>query len=142
VAVNYFKISDFNISGQPIPEDVADKILLYHILPLNQVRKAMGFAIWPSQKSGYRPLWWEKKQGRNGNSQHVFRGKGAVDITCSDFEAHKWTLVKALADHTEYTRISLYSTFIHCDYAGLDRVVYSENWTEKWPLEEIETRIT
>jgi hypothetical protein len=49
-----FNISEFNISGRPIPEKVADKILHKHIIPMQKVRDIMDVPIWPSAKSGYR----------------------------------------------------------------------------------------
>lgn len=85
----YYKPSDFNISGKAIPEDVADKIQIYHIEPMQQVRVDLKLPIWPSQKSGYRSKAWEKSKGRSGNSQHCFQGKGATDWTCKDFEKIK-----------------------------------------------------
>lgn len=136
--MNYFKPSDFNITGQPIPEDVADKIHLFHIIPLNKAREAFGQAIMISKKSGYRPRWWELKKNRNGSSQHTFLGRGAVDITCLDFDTHKWKLLTALVNQTEYTRITLYESarFIHCDYAALERYVYNDKWEKMWPAEK------
>lgn len=127
----FFKVSDFNITGKPVPEDVADKIYLYHILPLNKVRSALGIPVWPSEKSGYRPEWWEKARGRQGNSQHVFKGKGATDVTCEDFAENKGVLLEALIKLTDYTRFCIYPTFIHVDYAGLERWVY-ENTPSGW----------
>lgn len=135
---NWFKISDFNISGEPIPEDIADKILLYHILPMNKVRDNMGIPIWPSEKSGYRSVKWEKSKGREGNSQHVFRGKGAVDITCKDFAENKGALLDNLIKLTDYTRICLYDTFYHVDYGGIERWYYENTptgWVRQWQIE-------
>ena len=53
-----FTISEFNISRKPIPQDIADKILKWHIVPMQRVRDIFGKAIWPSQKSGYRSKAW------------------------------------------------------------------------------------
>lgn len=131
--MNYFKVSDFNISGQPIPEDVADKILLFHIIPMNRVRENMGIPIWPSQKSGYRPIAWEKSKGREGNSQHTYKGKGATDWTCHDFANNKDVLIENIVSLTEYTRICLYDTFVHCDYASITRKFY-KNTPKGWEL--------
>lgn len=136
---NYFKMSDFNISGQPIPEDVADKLLFFHIIPMNAVREEFGMPIWPSMKSGYRPYSWEKLQGREGNSQHVFRAKGAVDWTCNDFQQHKAKLLGSIVKLTDYTRICDYNTFFHCDYAGIDRWYYEDTpqgWKRLWEIQE------
>lgn len=136
---NYFNISDFNISGKPIPEDVADKILKYHILPLNKVRAHLGIPIWPSEKSGYRPLWWEKARGRSGNSQHVFRGHGAVDLTCKDFQENKGVLLESVIKLTNYNRICIYENFLHLDYAGIERWVYEDGqdgWMRLFKIDE------
>ena len=111
------KISDFNISGESIPQTVADKIYLYHAIPLNVVREELiEIDVRVSQRSGYRPTWWEKQAGRDGTSEHCFRGNGAVDITCDDFSENKEQLVEALIKYTNYQRIAVYNTFIHCDY--------------------------
>lgn len=132
---NWFKISDFNISGEPIPEDVADKILIHHIIPLNKVRSAIQIPVWPSAKSGYRSLAWEKARGRKGNSQHVFRAEGATDVTCEDFDENKYVLLEALIKCTEYRRFALYDDFIHCDYAGLQRWVFNDEWERMYRID-------
>lgn len=131
---NYFKVSEFCISDEPVPLDIADKILKFHIVPLNKVREDLGFAIWPSQRSGYRPVWWEKKKGREGNSQHTFKGNGAVDLTCKDFADNKWLLLDALIRLTDYTRLAIYPTFIHVDYGSMERWVYDENWVKQYEV--------
>jgi len=111
-----FTISEFNISGRPIPETVADKILKYHIAPMQKVRNKLGKSVTPSLKSGYRSPSWEKSKGRSGTSQHTFKGKGAVDWTCEDFEHNKNELLRLIMLHTQYTRMAIYDSFIHCDY--------------------------
>ncbi len=132
---NYFNISDFNISGKPIPEDVADKILEFHIIPGNRVREAINIPMWPSAKSGYRPLEWEKSRGRSGNSQHVYKGHGATDWTCADFSKNLDLLLGALIEHTDYSRFAIYDTFIHCDYAGLERWVFNNRWERLYEVQ-------
>jgi len=133
-----FTISEFNISEQPIPEDIADKILKYHILPMQDVRNEFGRALIVSDKSGYRPVWWEKARDRSGNSQHCFHGKGAVDWTCRDFKKYKNKLLDLIIKHTGYTRIAVYGTFIHCDYKATDgkRYIFSSTKRSKWTLKE------
>ena len=127
--MNWFKLSEFNISGQAIPEDVADKIYLYHIIPGNRVRDKLGLPMWPSENSGYRPRWWELHRGRSSDSQHVFKAKGAVDWNCKDFHQNHWLLLKFLIEETEYTRFAIYPTFIHCDYAIQgERWVFNDKW--------------
>jgi len=108
-----FKISEFNITGKPIPEDIADAILKHHILPMQPIRSAIGIPINVSLNSGYRPLWHEIKMGRSGKSQHVFaNGKGATDWTCDNLDLLEELMVK----QSPYTRICRYTTFIHADY--------------------------
>ena len=121
-----FKISDFNISGEPIPEHVADTILKHHIEPMQDVSDCMVVNVIPSIKSSYRSLKWEKEHGRNGSSQHCFgeqpdhtfdkNAKGATDWTCGDFINNKDELLKLIIEHTNYTRFCIYNTFIHCDF--------------------------
>lgn len=130
-----FTISEFNISGEPIPEHIADKILKYHIQPMQAVRTALGFAIWASQKSGYRSKAWELSKGRSGNSQHVFEVKGAVDWTCSNFAKNKDALLKNIMNKTEYTRIAIYNSFLHCDYANTNegkRELFKSDSASNW----------
>ena len=132
-----FSISDFVIDGQPVPVAIADKILMYHILPLQGLRNALGKAVWPSMKSGYRSQEWEKKHGRSGNSQHCFKGKGAVDLT---WVGDPDVLLEALIEHTNYTRMAVYyqnhTKFIHCDYKATDgkRYVYKSTPQSRWTL--------
>lgn len=127
---NYFNISDFNISGEAIPQDVADKILKYHIEPMNEIAAKLPFDIIVSAKSGYRSYKWEKSKGRSGNSHHTFRGMGAVDWTCEDFNTNKDEFLAALIEHTDYSRIAEYNTFFHCDYAHQieDRWLFNSDW--------------
>ena len=130
-----FRISEFNISSKPIPQTVCDKILHFHILPMQPVRDEMKIPIYPSQKSGYRSIAWEKRHGRKGKSQHTFKGKGAVDWTCKDFTKNQKTLLRKIIDHTEYTRMAIYETFIHCDYKETPtgrRQIFKSTPNSKW----------
>lgn len=119
-----FTLSEFNISGESIPEKVADKILHKHIVPMQPVREELGIAIYPSLKSGFRSIWWEKKNERTWASQHTFIGEGkvegdgdgATDWTCFNFRKNKNALLKSIIKHTKYTRICIYANFLHCDY--------------------------
>ena len=131
------KISEFNISGKPIPEDVADKILEHHLRPLEKVNKAEPLLnAKPSLKSCYRPRWWELDRGRNGDSQHCFYGKGANDITCDNFSENKDILLKTLIEETKYTRFAVYRTFIHADYAFQDeRWVFNSRWERQYQID-------
>lgn len=135
----WYKPSDFNISGSSIPESVADKLQKFHIVPMSFVRDDVGFPIWPSKKSGWRPYSWEIRNGRDGDSQHVFRlnSKGATDWTCEDFENNKDKLLKSMIENTDYIRICVYGTFIHADYKdvhGGKRVLfnYKEDSSGGW----------
>jgi len=130
-----FKISEFNISGNHIPEKIADKILKWHILPMQDVRNEFGKPIYPSQKSGYRSISWELSRGRNGKSQHTFRQKGAVDWTCMHFGLNKDKLLELIIENTDYTRIAVYNSFLHCDYKPTksgQRELYTSNSASKW----------
>jgi hypothetical protein len=130
-----FLLSEFNITGKPIPEDVADKILKWHISPMQEVRNELGYSIWASQKSGYRPTTWEKSKGRSGNSQHTFKNKGAVDWTCKDYSNNKNEFLESIIKHTDYTRIAIYNSFIHCDYKETNsgkRELYNSTPDSKW----------
>lgn len=120
---NRFKLSDFCITRYAVPQSVADKIHLFHIIPLNLVRHYFNMPIYVSQKSGYRPRSYELSRGRNGLSPHTFKinkvqkvGKGAVDLTFADFGANKEAFISLILEHTDYTRIAVYGTFIHLDY--------------------------
>mgnify|MGYP001146460118 CR=1 FL=1 len=125
----HFVISDFCISNVDIPEVIADRILLHHLIPMNIVQDATPFDVYPSysvkgQPSGWRPYFWEIARGRSGLSQHTFGQrkktikdeKGGCDITCEDFENNKDELLQALIDNTDYIRFAVYKTFIHADY--------------------------
>ena len=134
-----FNISDFNISGRPIPEMVADKILKWHIIPMQRVRNILGVAIWPSQKSGYRSVAWEKKRNRSGNSQHTFKQRGATDWTCSMFSKNKARFLEKIIEQTDYTRIAVYLNFIHCDYKNTQsgkRELYESTGSSKWKFKK------
>ncbi len=139
-----FKLSEFNISGEPIPEKVADKILKYHIAPMQDVREDLGYAIYPSLKSGFRSVWWEKTHGRSGSSQHTFIENGAVDWTCHHFKRRKDRLLESMIKHTDYTRFAIYSGFIHADYknkSGNVQIFANEFDSEKeeWKWKLIKT---
>ena len=130
------KISDFNITGKPIPEDVADKIEEFHLHPLRWVNACCDFDVKVSAKSGYRPRAWELSHGRGGNSQHCYYHKGATDVTCDNFNINKDELLKVLIEETEYTRFAVYNTFIHCDYAHDidDRWVFNSKWQRQYQI--------
>jgi len=109
---NYFNLKEF--SREDIPGHAATKILDSHIPTLNAVRTLLGVPLSISGKSGFRSAKTEKKNGRSGNSQHCFKGRGAVDLTCSKMGK----LLRILKDISTYTRITYYpnKNFIHCDF--------------------------
>jgi len=130
-----FKLSEFVISEDKIPLSVGDKILKYHIEPMNTVRDIIQIPIYPSQNSGYRTVEWEISHGRSGNSQHTFKGKGAVDWTCKDFKKNKDDFLNLIIEYTDYTRIAIYNSFIHCDYKKTStgkREVFKSDSSSKW----------
>lgn len=135
----YFKFKELVINGGPVPVSIADKLLHYHMIPVSRVRHALGLPMTASQKSGWRPYQWEIDHGRSGNSQHVFRTKGAVDWTCKTFRQNKVTLLNLLIEHTDYTRMAVYRNFIHCDYkptASGKREIYSSTPASIWTLKK------
>lgn len=118
--MRYFTATEFvKLSREeaniPITPALAEKIY-GHIDELNPVRISLGKAIIVT--SAYRPVWWEKTRGRSGDSEHTFKGEGAVDLTSFDLKG-----LLLLLKETEYTRIALYpeSNFIHCDYKFPER---------------------
>lgn len=120
--------SDLCITTDPVPVQILDKIYKFFVKPLNKAQEALGIQIKISQKSGFRPYWYEKARGRSGGSQHTFGQRekiilknqdGAADITCEDFEKNKWKLLQALVDNTPYLRFAMYKTFIHADLRDL-----------------------
>lgn len=135
----YFDFDELVITGDSVPLDVATKLMNYHIIPMSRVRNALGLPITASQKSGYRPYEWEISRGRSGDSQHVFKTKGAVDWTCRNFKANKQKLLTLIIEHTDYTRMAVYNSFIHCDHKetknGL-REIYTSTPSSKWTLKK------
>lgn len=130
-----YNISNFNISGEDIPQEIADKIIEYHMNPVWDI--ALDLEAYPSQNSSYRSEAWEKARGRSGNSQHTFKGKGATDWTCKDFSNKSNELLERLIEETKYTRFAVYNTFIHCDYKDVDkRVVFTSTSDSKWTFKK------
>jgi hypothetical protein len=134
----YFNISELCITGGTVPLKVADKLLKYHITPMNKVREDLGMAVHCKTSeglhSGYRPQYWEINHGRSGKSQHVFTGKGAIDWRCSDFENNKDELLRLIVKHTKYTRMAVYRNFVHCDYKTTNgsRQLFISNASSEW----------
>ena len=107
-----FSISEFCIRSGDVPIEIADKILNYHILPLQEIRDRIDQPIVVSMKAGYRPLDYEINKGRLGNSQHCFKGKGAVDLRYTP------QLLDELKENSPYKRVCYYPNngFVHVDY--------------------------
>ena len=122
--MNDFSISEFIIDKKPTNVDicVADKILRYHIAILQPIRNLLGCSIIVNENSGYRSYEWELDHDREGTSQHVFLGKGAVDLRCND--KFKTELLWEELKKSSYKRICYYpgNGFIHCDHKGNDKV--------------------
>lgn len=112
---NYFSISEFLVDPdmKDVPVHVVDKILSHHLPILNPIRAQLGQPLIISQRSGYRPEQWELDHGRDGSSQHTFKGKGAVDLTCKNL-AHLGDLLA----ESDYARVAWYpeEKFYHCDF--------------------------
>lgn len=139
----YFNLSELCIVDEPVPMHVADKLLNHHIRIMNPIRQMLGAPITASQNSGYRPYSYEKARGRSGKSQHTFgdlpTGKdlsvlGAIDWTTLDLSRLN-DLEKALIEHSPYTRITRYKSFIHCDYKPTSdsrRQYFTSGADSKW----------
>jgi len=135
----YFTISELCITADPIPLEVSDKLLKYHITPMNKVRTELNVAIHcqtsKGLNSGYRSKDWEISHGRSGNSQHTFIGKGAIDWRCSFFPTNKTQLLELIIKHTDYTRMAVYDSFIHCDYKTTSdgkRQLFTSDVSSNW----------
>lgn len=135
-----FTISELVITGSQIPLEVADKLLRHHIIPMQKVRDVIKLPIHCTTSkglnSGYRPVWWELQNGRKGNSQHTFKGKGAIDWRCKGFSENKSLFLNEIIKWTDYTRIAIYHEFIHCDYLDTHdhRYLYKSDNDSNWEL--------
>ena len=117
------KISDMIISGKNVSIKIADKILNYHIRPMEEVQKIHNGKITCSENSGYRSQRYELSKGRSGTGQHTYVGKGATDwTTTGDLNE----LLDDMIKKTDYTRLTIYieSKFIHADYKKVDGYVH------------------
>ena len=114
-----FDISDFCIEDGDIPPHVADKILR-HIEIIQPIRNIMQKPIWPSMKSGYRSVSYEDRHKRSGNSEHTFKGRGAVDWTTRPQHLDE---PLSLLKQSRYNRVCYYprNRFIHCDFKGNEK---------------------
>lgn len=139
----FAKLKEFLIDNPAkVDLEVADKLYQFHIIPMQKVREELGVWVTASLKSGYRPQWWEILKNRSGKSQHTFieehpLGSGAIDWTCSDFKANNDRFLELIIEHTNYTRIAIYGTFIHCDFKPTPsgkREVYVSDANSNWQL--------
>jgi len=120
------RVSDFIIDGKPTALPIIDKIVQYHLNPINRINLYFTEHIYPSLKSGFRTFAWEKSKQRSGGSQHCFGDMGngvidpvelgAVDWTCDNFNKFKLQLLDVLIKDTKYTRFCIYNGIIHADY--------------------------
>lgn len=143
-----FSLEEFIINGdKEIDRTVADKLYKYHIMQMQPVRDKMKVWITASANSGYRSLQWEKNHGRSGNSQHTYGEQpdgsfdpneyGAVDWTCKDFVKNKDKFLELIIKKTQYNRIAVYDTFIHCDHKPGRRALFNGNANNgQWGLIE------
>jgi len=119
--INYFNIKEFLVDpamrddDAVIPVHVVDKIIEHHLPELNDMRYRLNAPLYISKHSGYRSVEWEVEHGRSGNSQHTFKGLGAVDITAEDMDK-----LLSLAQKSSYKRVCYYpkQKFLHCDFHG------------------------
>lgn len=125
---NYFSIEEFT-QEEMIPPKIAQKILTYHITPMNSIREEFGEPIYISERSGYRSLDCELKNGRSGDSEHVFRGRGAADYTANDIYG-----LGKLLESSLYASICYYPyrKFYHCDYKVRAGKLFTCEGDGKW----------
>lgn len=136
----------FDPSGQ-----VLEKILNW-IFILSPIRWALN---WPIViLTAFRSEDHERQQGRDGTSQHVFRGEGAIDLRAKPSPLQKlnnflqWNLAVLLLDSGKIGRIAYYpqrdkeNSFFHIDCkvpAGENLMFVAKN-NGKWV--QIEDRAT
>lgn len=137
--MNYVnKIESYDIEGLGMPVKVQMKLGAFHIPYLSAIDQGLNrkhdIRLSVSSKSGYRSESYEKLKKRSGRSEHTFKNMGAVDITCSDFSRFKEVLLFELMTNTNYTRLAVYDTFIHCDYKNEmdERFVYNSKWQRQY----------
>lgn len=111
--------------------------LMKHAVFLSKVREESGKPLYISQRSGYRPKWYERKKGRSGNSEHATfdqEDRGATDLI---YNKKQFQLIW---DSDFYTRICYYpnNNFIHCDRKPIDgelQYFECESPTSKWEFQ-------
>lgn len=129
------KVSDFCITDEAIPQDIADKILTNFIMPINNFTQALGINVFVSKKSGWRPIPYEFSKNRSGRSEHTFSkdrgatGLGAADII-TEHRSDMSLLGFWLLSQSPFRRITYYRNkgFYHVDYASKDNRLFFEDW--------------
>jgi len=140
----YFSHQEFILRKDlPVASDVIDKIIEYHILPMNDIRQRFGSPIIVSKHSGYRHMEHEIEMNRPPTSTHLFMeqperqdpGYGASDYRVSPALFPRF--IELMVD-SQYTRIAIYpyqkTPFIHCDYRffGVDKFYNVVNHKNEW----------
>lgn len=156
----HFTIGELVIDhNAKLPVHVANKLLRWHIAPMNPIRDALGAPIWASGQSGYRHKGWERsrnrapddpRNNRSSWSRHTFDplegkdpdGLGAIDWTTKRHLIY--SLAMLLIRESPYSRICYYpdtdnddkdDRFFHCDYGYRERgqtlFVNDGGWKQK-----------
>lgn len=103
----------------PIPARIWSVVDLCYVHPLRALQARTGAMFFPSLRSGFRPISWERSKGRSGSSLHTFPGgsMGAVDLVMWNGE-HVRHYVDLLVEFGPWRRIAYYSSkgFVHVDY--------------------------
>lgn len=112
-----FMVSEFTKYDVDASIKTINKIKNIHIPQLERVRDRIKKPI--IIRSASRTYEHEKKMGRSGNSQHVYKkGDGAVDISLAEYSTDNLNkLEKAIIEETDYNRVSRYHSYLHLDYA-------------------------
>lgn len=67
----------------------------------------------------YRPLWWEKKRGRSGNSQHVLCFAADIIVEGMSTERLREIILNLIRDgKMKQGGVGIYDTFVHYDIRG------------------------
>ena len=141
-------------------EQVTVWINAYHRFVGAEVQKhLLSRQLIVSRNSCFRTLEHEKNRKRSGNSEHTFINswpeRGACDWTTTDVRemqalydetknpdlldimGHEVQILKNLfLQYSDYRRIAIYPTFVHCDYKVItgNRRVYRSGYDNNWNL--------
>jgi hypothetical protein len=114
------------------PIDVLEKVVEFHLLPLNLIRDRIEHPLFVG--SCYRSREHELLKGRSGTSQHTFKMKGAVDVNTNG-NRQKLLEVAQMALQVGYMRVAYYpeEEFLHLDYAATEKQCFiSMNGEWQW----------